>query len=497
MTSFFFTPRFRRLGLPSLLCGVASALIPNLAYAEVPLTRADIESIYNQVEFIPEGQRARRATLNDRLALGDALRTADNARAELRFNDGSLARVGERATFWFVPDTRDFRLSNGTALFLIPPDRGPSNIQTPSAVTGIQGTALVVRHIPGDCDLDLLEECPGRTIVMVLTDSPKGPVEVSTLDGRTEALTAGNLAVIQGESIQVLEFDLALFYQTSPLVEGLDLNNPNFEGNGQPTDPVRQETWEGLQSQQGFEGSYQLNPDVVSLDATLGVITSWLLPTDDVEGSQLPGAFSRDPIANVNTVTDQMGQSTTQPRASMASPLLSNPLSSASPTRDAVPAGVLRPTGPSGQPPTTAIPQPPISPPVGGGGTPPPTTGNPVNPIGTPPPTTGNPVNPIGTPPPTTPVEPFNPIGTPTAPIGTPNAPAPAPVAPFNPTGEPVPMNNEVPAANPVQPEAAVFNPIGDPVPENSVPAGVITADPEPPAAEGEVQGTTDPTIAQ
>ncbi|MGD1928286.1 MAG: FecR domain-containing protein [Leptolyngbyaceae cyanobacterium] len=491
MTSFFFTPRFRRLGLPSLLCGVASALIPSLAYAEVPLTRADIESIYNRVEFIPEGQQARRANLNDRLALGDALRTADNARAELRFNDGSLARVGERATFWFVPDTRDFRLSNGTALFLIPPDRGPSNIQTPSAVTGIQGTALVVRHIPGDCDLDLLEECPGRTIVMVLTDSPKGPVEVSTLDGRTEALTAGNLAVIQGESIQVLEFDLALFYQTSPLVEGLDLNNPNFEGNGQPTDPVRQETWEGLQSQQGFEGSYQLNPDVVSLDATLGVTTSWLLPAGNVEVPQLPGAFLRDPIANGNTVSDQMGQSTTQPGASMASP--SNPVSSTSPARDALPAGVLRPTGPSGQPPTTATPQPPM-PPIGGGGTPPPSTGNPSNPIGTPPPTV-EPVNPIGTPPPT--VEPVNPIGTP-PPIGTPNEPAPAPVEPFNPTGQPVPITNEVPAAaNPVQPEPAVFNPIGTQVPENSVPAGVITADPEAPASEGEVPVTTDPPEAQ
>ncbi|MEO1068725.1 MAG: iron dicitrate transport regulator FecR, partial [Cyanobacteria bacterium J06638_6] len=95
----------------------------------MPLTRADVETLHNRVEFIPRGRTPRAARVSDFLAVGDALRTARLSQADLRFNDGSLARVGERATFRFVPNTRNFRLTNGTVLLLIPPGRGRTNIQ--------------------------------------------------------------------------------------------------------------------------------------------------------------------------------------------------------------------------------------------------------------------------------------------------------------------------------------------------------------------------------
>ncbi len=311
MSRFFRIPSFQVVGWSSLLLGLFGLCGASPAEAQVPLTRADVESLYNQVEFIPEGQTARPAQLNDWLSVGDALRTALGARAELRFNDGSLARVGERATFWFVPNTRDFRLSNGTALFLIPPGRGPSNIRTPSAVTGIQGTALVVRHIPRqDCNTSapLTDEysCPGRTVVMVLTNSPKGPVEVTAAEGDVALLSAGDLAVVENGNIQVMEFNLQLFYETSPLVEGLELDNPDFEGTGMPTDPVRQETWEGIQSQAEFNGNYLLNPSVVGLDAQLGTAMSWLLPAEGAESRSVASDSTATPLSELNRVNTSL-----------------------------------------------------------------------------------------------------------------------------------------------------------------------------------------------
>jgi acrosin len=300
---------FQLLGLTSLIWGIQQAISPFLVHADTPLTRADVESIYNQVEFIPRGQSSRPASLSDWLTVGDALRTALDSRAELRFNDGSLARVGERATFWFVPNTRDFRLSNGTALFLIPPGRGPSTIQTPSAVTGVQGTALVVRHISYSeestscpeswnlkeevpleifCELDddIFAGSPGRTIVMVLTDNPNGPVQVTTPDGTSRALTAGDMAVIEGNSIQVMEFNLSLFYQTSNLAQGLNLDNPNAPESGMPTDPVRQETLDGLRTQSDFSGSYFLSSDVLAAEVQLAEIPQWFV--DSVVATDMP-----------------------------------------------------------------------------------------------------------------------------------------------------------------------------------------------------------------
>ena len=102
------------------------------------LSWARVDFIRNRVQLVPRNQSGRRANISDILRLGDSLRTARASRAELRFNDGSLARVGERATFRFTPDTRNFQLNNGTILLLIPPGRGRSSIQTPNAVTSIQ-----------------------------------------------------------------------------------------------------------------------------------------------------------------------------------------------------------------------------------------------------------------------------------------------------------------------------------------------------------------------
>ncbi|MGF1519012.1 MAG: FecR domain-containing protein [Nodosilinea sp.] len=285
------------MGLVSL---VATVLVGLPAEASVPLTRADVEALRNRVEFIPRGRTPRAARRSDILAVGDALRTAATAQADLRFNDGSLARVGERATFQFQPNTRNFRLSNGTLLLLVPPGRGRTNIQTPSAVTGIQGSAVVVRYIP-ESDL---------TLVMALTNNPAGPMTI-TASGCAEAgadcatteysLYGGQMALIQNNQVQVVEFDLPMFYQTSPLVEGLELDNPDAESPlGAVLEQVRAETLEALEEQSPFsEESVILNPAAIGLSGADPVASEqpWMLspsgngvsPLSPLSGVLTPG----------------------------------------------------------------------------------------------------------------------------------------------------------------------------------------------------------------
>ncbi|MBD1916153.1 MULTISPECIES: FecR family protein [Cyanophyceae] len=273
-------------GLASLVAIVLAGLP---AQASVTLNRAEVEALRNRVEFIPRGRQARAARMSDFLAVGDALRTAASSQADLRFNDGSLARVGERATFRFVPNTRNFRLTNGTVLLLIPPGRGRTNIQTPSAVTGIQGSAVVVRYVP-ESDL---------TLVMALTNNPAGPMTITASScgedvadcGSTEySLYGGQMALIQNNQVQVVEFDLPTFYQTSPLVEGLELDNPNAESPlGPALEAVRQETLEALTEQEPFSESITLNPAFISVDSTGQVASdqNWLLSPSEAGVSPL------------------------------------------------------------------------------------------------------------------------------------------------------------------------------------------------------------------
>ncbi len=264
------------------------------AQANVTLTRADIEAILNRVELIPQGRSARTARQRDVMAVGDTLRTAAQAQAQLRFNDGSLARVGERATFQFLPNTRNFRLSNGTMLLLIPPGRGRSTIQTPSAITGIQGSAVVVRH----------SEERNFTMVMALTNNPAGPMTVTIQgcgdNGAAETcvteydLYAGQMAIVQNNQVQILEFDLSTFYDTSPLTDGLDLNNPDPSVSlGPALDLVRAETLEALSQASDFTDAMVLNPAIVAIspNSQSAVSGSWLLSpaiTETQVAGQLP-----------------------------------------------------------------------------------------------------------------------------------------------------------------------------------------------------------------
>jgi hypothetical protein len=264
------------------------------AEASTPLTRADIEALRNQVEFLPRGRSARPARMSDVLSVGDALRTALSSRADLRFNDGSLARVGEQATFRFVPNTRNFRLNNGTVLLLIPPGQGRTNIQTPSAVTGIQGSAVVVRYIP---DRDL-------TLVMALTNNPTGPMTVTAgacedgvCNNQVEyPLYAGQIALIQQNQVQVMAFDLHTFYQTSPMVDGLELNNPEAEAPlGSVLETVRQETLEALEEQPEFSEGTPLTPDMIGvglIDQAEGSPTWDMAPQETLEALEEQPEFS-------------------------------------------------------------------------------------------------------------------------------------------------------------------------------------------------------------
>ncbi|MEL6604242.1 MAG: FecR domain-containing protein [Cyanobacteria bacterium J06614_10] len=248
------------LGL-SIALGIAGTLlVPPSASAQAldiepeALTWARVDFLRNRVQLVPKEQRGRRARISDILSVGDSLRTARESRAELRFNDGSLARIGERATFRFTPNTRNFQLSNGTVLLLIPPGRGRSTIQTPNAVTGIQGSALFVRYIP---ETD-------TTIVGALTDNPNGPMVLFNRDGsEQQALRANEIGVIEGNQItELYQFDGTLFWQSSGLAEGFNYLTDSSSTGSDALDGVRQEIRDAISNQAPLNSdSVIVNPD--------------------------------------------------------------------------------------------------------------------------------------------------------------------------------------------------------------------------------------------
>ncbi|MEH2420392.1 MAG: FecR family protein, partial [Nostoc sp.] len=227
------------------LWGVIVLPLPNRVNAVTPLTRAEIQNLRNIVQLIPKDKLKKRpAHKSDAMIPGDGLSTGQASLADLRFNDGSLARVGEQALFQFLPKTRSFRLSNGTALLLIPPGRGQTRIQTPSAAAAIRGSALFVRY----------NQQTDTTIVGALTNSG---IEVSNKEAsQTQVLQAGQMMVIvKGKFQGLYDFDLRNFYETSDMVRGLDLTRQNPTPTSDPAiASVQAETAAALSTQSPITG---------------------------------------------------------------------------------------------------------------------------------------------------------------------------------------------------------------------------------------------------
>ncbi|MEM8808631.1 MAG: FecR family protein, partial [Cyanobacteria bacterium P01_G01_bin.38] len=287
-------------------------LMPGVGYAQTALSWARIETLRNRVQLVPSGRRPRLARIEDTMTVGDALRTASASRAELRFNDGSLARIGQRATFRFTPNTRNFQLSNGTMLLLIPPGRGRTTIQTPNAVTGIQGSALFVRTIP---ETD-------TTIVGALTNNPAGPMMAYNEDGsQQQPLYAGQMVVVEGNQIsQMFEFDLITFYQTSGLVEDLNLDSPNESLGTDELDEVRQEILDAIDAQEPVEGPNTTDNPAFTRAPVLSsgtTDTPLTVAFPEYEGSPAQGyslQAEAEPTSDDNNATEV---STTTPTASI------------------------------------------------------------------------------------------------------------------------------------------------------------------------------------
>jgi hypothetical protein len=237
---------FRKF-LPLIIIGLWGAVvlpIQNRASANTPLTKAQIQDLRNLVQLMPQNQPKRQAQKRDAMIPGDGLSTGRSSLADLRFNDGSLARIGEQALFKFLPKTRNFQLSHGTVLLLIPPGRGQTHINTPNAAAAIRGSALFVRY----------DQQTDTTVVGALTNS--GIQVFNNNASQHQMLQAGQLmVVVKGKFQGLYDFDLRTFYQTSDLVKGFDLTKSSTQVNPDPAiAQVQAETAAAVKAQSPING---------------------------------------------------------------------------------------------------------------------------------------------------------------------------------------------------------------------------------------------------
>lgn len=130
----------------ALCCGGLRAA-PTFDSATVSFIQHDVAVAELEVlQLDHDGKLARRpATLNETLAQSQALLTGRKSRAELKLNDGTIARIGQLSSFTYGKGTRDLQLKQGSALFVVPKGHGGTTIQAGAVTAAITGTTLLVQ----------------------------------------------------------------------------------------------------------------------------------------------------------------------------------------------------------------------------------------------------------------------------------------------------------------------------------------------------------------
>ncbi len=207
------------------------------------LTRAEVYRLVNQAQLLPNNRPARPARQSDVMVPQDAIKTASRSRAELLFNEGSLARIGSNAVFRFIPGLRGFQLKNGIALIMNLPSTTATKIETleGQAIAEIPPTISGATSPPlgagGGADFDSYYQ--NSTAMMIVVDGKtnkvdfynltSSPIKVMDVKGNVLFIKAGEtVSVLNGTLGQVNIFDLRSLYNTSGLAAGLGVGQENL-----------------------------------------------------------------------------------------------------------------------------------------------------------------------------------------------------------------------------------------------------------------------------
>jgi FecR protein len=199
----------------SNLVRIAFALVVTLGLAKLAVAAsksdAHVTQVIRDVRLLAAAAGTRPATVNDSVHEGEAVRTGGDSRAELTFTDQTITRLGSNTVFSYGKGAKEFDLSSGAALMVVPKEAGTVKINTAAATAAVTGfTALVESHAQGVNKWMIIE---GQACVSKLN----APGEPCT------TLRAGDMLILQPGTRglgSIHQFDIKKTMETAKLVTG-------------------------------------------------------------------------------------------------------------------------------------------------------------------------------------------------------------------------------------------------------------------------------------
>jgi hypothetical protein len=108
-----------------------------------------VTRVYNKVDLLQPEKSAVAAKIGDDVTGSTAVQTGGQSRAELQFNDATIARLGANSVFSFDRGTRDLNLNEGVILLEVPKNAGGATINTAAVTAAVTGTTVMIESRKG------------------------------------------------------------------------------------------------------------------------------------------------------------------------------------------------------------------------------------------------------------------------------------------------------------------------------------------------------------
>lgn len=205
------------LALTSVLLLPAAGILHAEGYSSAEITRT-----FNDVKVLKENSPPKSGSPGTQIDPITSVATGADSRAELRFPDKSLTRLGANSRFTLRGDKRTLDLDKGVMLLQVPKNIGGAKVRTAAVTAAVTGTTVMFEYQPngqGDGDGYMKVICIEGSLDLSLNDDP------STF----QTIKAGQLSISKlGSGVlgAPVDVDLKVLLKTSKLLnEGEETPN--------------------------------------------------------------------------------------------------------------------------------------------------------------------------------------------------------------------------------------------------------------------------------
>lgn len=199
--------------LTFLVCFAAS----ELSVSAADFNQAQITKVHREVKVLKTNAAPRAASEGLQIKPVTSVATGAESRAELRFPDQTLTRLGANSRFTLRGESRTLDLDRGVMMLQVPKSQGGAHIRTAGVTAAVTGTTVLIEYHPG-----------GVVKLIVI----EGECVLSLNRDRSEfqTLRAGQMITMQDGANSIpppQNIDLARLLQSSRLISANDPGQPN------------------------------------------------------------------------------------------------------------------------------------------------------------------------------------------------------------------------------------------------------------------------------